>query len=199
MARWKGLRGLEPDSGVGDRRSREAPAGRAELTGIAGIVQDTGSVGQVNGGGGALDLEVPAVAGHIPVEFVELIEEPELAGRAVGDLIGVAAGPKKHVLVADIEPDAVAAAFGEMGLGTAVAGDPLNVEGDDGPDTPLGPVLGRKVPEDAALDLIAGADDRDGLLHGHGRVLMDADVAVETQYAFMVVGQRRARGEPQAE
>ena len=119
-------------------------------------MQDFGPGRQLDDGFGPVDGKGPAVAGDVPVEFVKVLEEPQLPVDPVPDGVGVDPGPEKHVFLADVDLDAVGDALGVVGLGPAVPQDLLHLKAHR--DGVAQPVLigGGKIPDDAPLDLLAG-------------------------------------------
>ena len=63
------------------------------ITGVGRGFQDFGPGRQLDDGFGPVDGKGPAVAGDVPVEFVKVLEEPQLPVDPVPDGVGVDPGP----------------------------------------------------------------------------------------------------------
>ena len=107
------------------------------------------------------------VAGHVPVQFVVLLEETELPVGAVGQRIGIFTGLEGDILAAHIHPHAVVHVLRPPRLGLAVFQDGLDLEGHPHRVAVFVLVAGGKIAVDAVLDLVALTDHLDGLGHGH--------------------------------
>ena len=124
-----------------------------------------------------VNVEVPAIAGDVPVELVERLEKADLPRRAVGDLVAVLRIVQEHVLVADLDARAVAQGLEHIGLGPAVAHDAQHVEADDHPlAVPVG--IGRgEVTVNAVADLVSLGVDDDRLAHVERGIGIDRHLA----------------------
>ena len=167
-------------------------AGRAEIPGV-GLEPKARSLDR----GRQRDLsrerverESPAVAVHVPVQLVVLLEKAELARGAVADRVDVPPGRKEHARAADADPHAVREPLERVGLGRAVARHFEHVELHAHQGAGAVAVVGREVAQDAAPDLAAARLDRDRLGDGERALGVDADVAVEFEDALL----RRSRG-----
>ena len=114
-----------------------------------------------------------------------VLEESELAIRPVTDPVGVLARIEIDVRMPCVDPDAVRVILRLPWLGQAVASDRRYLEADTITIAETVPVVRGEVPEDASADHPALGPDTDRLLHGHGSVLFDRNVAVIAEDAFV--------------
>src|SRR4029453_8948370 len=103
---------------------------------------------------GTFDREWPGVAGDVPIELVEIIEEADLPGRAIDDQVGVPAALDDDVGGAYAHALAIRDAFDNVGFGSSVALDLLDIESHADAVSHAVSVVGRDVAEDAALDVV---------------------------------------------
>ncbi|MCY1296380.1 hypothetical protein D9M70_457660 [compost metagenome] len=70
-----------------------------------------------------VDREVPLRAGHVPVEFVVIVEETDLPAGLVGELEGMLTRVQKHLGRTGVDADAAADRLRAVGLLLAIALD----------------------------------------------------------------------------
>src|SRR5690606_29449225 len=100
---------------------------------------------------GLVDAERPAVAGDVPVQFVEVRKESDLPCGAVADHIFMGTGVEADLGAADPNPDAVADVLGDPVFRLTVAGDGSHLETDFDAAAVRPGVAGGEIPEDPAL------------------------------------------------
>ena len=159
--------------------------------------EDLGPGREFHRGGDLIDGELPCVAGHVPVQFVVLLEKAELPVGAVGQRIGIFTGFEDDILAAHIHPHAVALVLCPPRFGLAVFQDGLDLEGDLHRVAIFVLVAGGKIAVDAVLDPVALTDNLDGLGHGHIPGRLDLYERVIAEDALSSLGQRRAGGREQ--
>ncbi len=118
----------------------------------------------------------PAIAGRIPVNFIEPVKMTNLPGGGVGDHILMRPGGQKRILIPDIEPDAVRLPLRMIGFRPAIPGDAFNIEGDPVIIARAVLVIRRKIAIDAPADFPLFADDQDPLPDRQATVRMHADI-----------------------
>src|SRR5690606_18542800 len=79
---------------------------------------------------GAVDIEIPAIAGRVPVKLVELLEEADLPRRAIADPIAVLPAGNEDIGAADARAHAVRPAFDLVRLVLPVARHRNHAEAD---------------------------------------------------------------------
>ncbi len=76
-------------------------------TGVAGRLDRLDSTRQHDRGRRMTDRKLPTIARDVPVQFVMLLEKPDLPVRAIGERVAVPARCKQAVPVAHVDPDSV--------------------------------------------------------------------------------------------
>jgi hypothetical protein len=155
--------------------------------------------GQRHVGRDAVHGEGPAVAVHVPVQLVVVLEEAELARGAVGDLVDVPAARQHHGGVADADARAVAIGLHRPGLGVAVAAHRDDMQRHPDARAAAVAVIGGEIAQDAALDFTPFDLHLDALGDGEPAVRADADVAVEVEHPFLRRRGQRGEGEGEGE
>ena len=135
---------------------------------------------QADGHFGDVDREDPAVAGHVPIELVELVEAAELAIGAVADPVDVRAG--RHIAVGSPSlmrtPPLIRLFAGPDRL--PIEGGVNELEADANIAASRGAIADRKVAKDAVIDPDILDRDPDRLGDVDRPVLQDGDIAVES-------------------
>ncbi len=96
---------------------------RTERTREGRRLRDIGALRQSDAGRSGGDPELPAGAGDIPIKFVVIREETDLAVAAIGQDIGVLAAVKKDIFGAGIDANAARHALCVIGFRLTVASD----------------------------------------------------------------------------
>src|SRR5262249_8967909 len=139
---------------------------------------------------GLLNCKSPAGAGRVPVKLVVVGEKSDLPVGAIADYVSVLAVGEQAVCAADTDAHAVRQRLGDEGLRRTVAGDGLDVEADLDARTVARAILGRKIPQDAATNLVPFRFDTDSLGHRKLAVALDCGIADELQNALDRTGGR---------
>jgi len=121
----------------------------------------------------------PAVSRHVPVEFVKILEKPQLAVCLVGNGVCVHTGFEEDLLPADIDFFAVPCLFDMIRFPMAVPKDIHHLETHfHGVSVPV-LISGGELPDNAPLDHPSCTDHADGFCDGHVPGLMHANPAFE--------------------
>ena len=155
VARGQRLGGAEHDAARTLLDDGGVLSARALRPGVERRLPQRNRLGQCDARLGLIDGEGPAGAGGVPIELVVVEEEADLPRGAIGDDVFVPAGAEKAIGTADADPDAVAQSFRGPVFRGAVAGDGTDLEADLDARAVLAGVGGRKIPQDAAADLVA--------------------------------------------
>jgi hypothetical protein len=156
LARGQRARRLQPRLAPVDA-GREALLGAALVAGV-GLGRDLAGrhpCRQAHHGAGAVDRQVPAVAGDVPVQLVVALEVAQLPVRAVADGVLLAAMLDEAIRAADVNTHAVRATLGVEGLRRAVARDLEHLESDPVAIAEPVTVVGREITVDAPPDEFA--------------------------------------------
>ena len=152
--------------------------------GVGGELLHRGPGRQAHEGRGPLDRQPPAVAGHVPVEFVVARELSDLAVRPVGQGVGVSARRQERVLAPHVDHLAVAGVLDPVCFLVPVAAHGQDAKSDRDAAPVRGFVSGGKLPHEAVADGFAGRQHGDGFGHGQAGVRVDVHHAVKGQDAF---------------
>ncbi len=127
---------------------------------------------------GPIDGEIPAIAGRVPVELIEILEEADLPRGDILDHVFVAAGVENAVGTADPHAQAVIQIFKRKVFRVAVAADRKHMKAHDDLAAVAPAMIGRgKIAKDAPADNIAFRLHRDRLGDGEIAVALDRHVA----------------------
>ena len=174
---------------------RDGMLARARDAGIAREVLESDRFGDGNARFGALDREGPAIAGRVPVEFIEIGEIADLARCAIADRVVVRAARHEPVGGADAHAGTVRQRQQLIGLRFAVEQHALDGEADLHRHAASVFVAGREVAVDAVVDLVALDIEADGLGDAEVAVPLDRDVAHEGKDAIPRSGREERRDE----
>lgn len=134
---------------------------------------------------GMVDREHPAVSGHVPVELVVVLEETELAVRAVAEDVLVLARDEENLCIAEPGAHAVRQPLHAPGLGLAVT---RHFQGHEvHPHAPpvVRAVIGREIAVDAVVDVPAFGVHADRLRDLELAVGADGDLVMEGEDALL--------------
>src|SRR6056297_1703949 len=113
-----------------------------------------------------------------------LFEKSQLAIGSITNGVGIAAGSGQEVIVACIDANAIGDPLGKPGFGLSVAQDFSDFKvHDDAVAKPVA-VVGWKVAENAAPNLVLVGLDRDLLTDRHGTVGLYLDIAAVIKNAL---------------
>ena len=107
-----------------------------------------------------------------------VVEEPELPGCAITDLVNVLTRAQSPVGIAHVDTHAVGAVLDPPGFRISVPGHRLDPESDPVAIAEPIPVIRGEIPVDAASDIPTLGPDPDLLGHAHARVVGDDDLAL---------------------
>src|SRR5581483_10266412 len=142
---------------------------------------------QVDGRLGAVNLEVPAVAGDVPVKLVVIVEKADLPVGDIGDDENVPAVIQQHVGIADLHALAVVDGIQFVLFVVVVHRHALHVESHAHAPAELVGVDGGEIAVDAVTDVVAPRVHRDGFHDIKLPVRLHGDVAGKIENAFDVV------------
>src|SRR5262245_7521489 len=127
---------------------------------------------------GPIDGEIPAIAGGVPVELVEILEEADLPRGDILDHVVVAASVENAVGAADPHAYAIVQVLKCKVFGIAIARDGQHLKAHDDL-TAVAPAMigGREVAKDATADLVSFRLHRDRLGDGEIAIALDGRVA----------------------
>ncbi len=168
---------------------------RALRPGVKGGLREGDRLRQRDARLGDIDAEGPPRSGGIPVEFVEGLEEADLACGPVADDIGMRARGQQPFGAADADAHAVGQTLSAVGLVAAVAADGQHIEADGDATAVARGVDGREVAQDAAADFPSLRLHADGLGHAQVAVTLHLRIADEVKDALDRLRRRRRSGE----
>ena len=174
-------------------------AGGALRAGVECFLDDVRVFGQAHDRFDMIDLEVPAIARHVPVKLVIVREKSDLPVGDVGNDEEVLAIIEFCVGAADLDALAVVKPVDLVILVVAVHRHTLHVEAHAHSAAELVGVKGGEVAIDAVVDAVALHIDRDGLDDVQRSVFLNGDVAGEIQNAFRPFLRRDRGGEGKRE
>ncbi len=163
------------------RRARSTALGAS----VIGLIREADGARQADGYFGNVDREDPAVAGHVPIKLVELVEAAELAIGAVVDPVDVRAGRHIAVRIAQLDADAALDCFLAGPDRLPIKGGVDKLEADANVAASRNAIADRKVAKDAVIDPDILGRDLDRLGDVDRPVLQDGDVALKALDPFL--------------